>query len=386
MFDVAYATYDTRQNWATHVANALSTVPNNVVDLGSGAGNLLAALMQRGEPNLMIAAERCELRVSALRTRLPQVFVVQADLLKPWPARLKQHLGSLQAGICNPPFLRLHDNAAALGWLKREKIAKHWVGSVPSALVFLAQNLALLENGGELSIVLPDSLLSLARFAPVRAALFERHAVQSISALHPNAFHRAEAHCHVVTLRKAMGTTRQVVLTNTSNTTRIVEVEKLVIRADPSFHCADLINASENCLEDIGAQVRRGTHTKREMDAYQGLIAIHSSDIAAHHGRAVHVNKNQYLVGQNALPGDILIARVGTRVVGKVAYFASGNATISDCVIRLRVPARWRKLVFQNLASDVGQLILQRSVQGVGARFLTHEDILKFPLSAIRAS
>ena len=77
------------------------------------------------------------------------------------------------------------------------------------------------------------------------------------------------------------------------------------------------------------------------------------------------------VVGKSALPGDILVARVGRNLSQKVCMVQTGKVAISDCILLLRVLPEYRQAVFSYLSSKSGRLALEAGSHGVGAKFLT---------------
>jgi type I restriction enzyme M protein len=82
-----------------------------------------------------------------------------------------------------------------------------------------------------------------------------------------------------------------------------------------------------------------------------------------------------------AIPGDIVLARVGSSVVGKVGIVKEGFFVPTDCLIIIRVHENLRDRVFSLLKSINGQEWIHAHTKGVAAQHITIEDIKNFPIN-----
>jgi type I restriction enzyme M protein len=77
-----------------------------------------------------------------------------------------------------------------------------------------------------------------------------------------------------------------------------------------------------------------------------------------------------------ALPGDILIARVGRSLADQVALVVHGPCVISDCIFALRATDNHRECLYRFLDSELGRLALGSAARGVAARFMSKSNLL----------
>jgi type I restriction enzyme M protein len=77
-----------------------------------------------------------------------------------------------------------------------------------------------------------------------------------------------------------------------------------------------------------------------------------------------------------ALPGDILLARVGRRLEDGLALVLHGPCVISDCVFALRATDDHRERLYRFFESELGRCALATSAHGVAARFLSKTNLL----------
>jgi type I restriction enzyme M protein len=76
-----------------------------------------------------------------------------------------------------------------------------------------------------------------------------------------------------------------------------------------------------------------------------------------------------------AMPGDILLARVGRNLHRKIALVTAGAAPFTDCVFRLRVPEEWLPETMAMLVAGGGAAV-EAIARGTGVRHLVREDVL----------
>jgi type I restriction enzyme M protein len=385
----AFGIYDTPEDWCRSVVSAVQVHPDCVIDLGAGAGGLLSAAAKRWTRASLVAAEQDQQRLHRLQQAIPRAEVLRADLLaQRWPSRLRELIGQVDVAVCNPPFQRIVNGDPLLRWLERAGLSREtWPRAIHSELIFLAQNLAMLRPGGELAIILPDGIISGMQYRATRAALLAQHEVRKIVAL-PNCFRGTEARTHLMLIVKGAGPSERVELSCPAlGTDLLLPGQALIERADPEFH---LRHARERgrrkaliTLGDIGTSLVRGALSSKALHA-SGHSHFHTTSFAAAvHGVIDGIADPACHLGPVAASGDLLFARVGSRCLGRIARVRHGAAPISDCLFRLRVPAAWRDRVQARLQSASGQMWLMTRARGVCARYLTREDLLRFPLDGV---
>src|SRR5690606_9598743 len=83
---------------------------------------------------------------------------------------------------------------------------------ITGELLFLAQNLIALRDGGTLGLIAPDGMLTGKRYAKLRRHLLRKHLVETVIQLPNNAFKDTDAYCFIVILKKNSGPTKRVKL------------------------------------------------------------------------------------------------------------------------------------------------------------------------------
>jgi hypothetical protein len=385
------ADYYTGQAFASLLVSALKVEePLNALDLGAGRGALLTALNGRWPTVRLHAAELDSGGCLTLSKRFPELKLfrgsgLSGDLL----GALQLDCASIDVAVCNPPYLtHEHNNftqhllrdAGIEGCLQLKKLS--------SDLLFLAQNLRLLRNGGELGIILPDTLISGYEYAPFREALLTNHGVFGVIQIPSLAFAGAEAQTHALLIRRGCSTNDLVSLWQSAVDGGLRDEVKvpsnlLIHRMDHGYHAwrVGQSTADGPTLTELNAEIKRGSLTHSQCRE-RGLDTFHTGDFEST-GLIRLVRSPQPHGVISAEVGDILIARVGTRCIGRVGRVVEGHAAITDCVYRLRVPDPWREPLWRSLRSQAGQAWLQANAYGVCARSISKRDLLRFRVTTV---
>jgi len=380
------ADYYTGQALADRLVSALEIrEPATALDLGAGRGALLRALSKRWPTAELHAAELDSNGCLTLFKRFPKLKLFQGSGLSDDLFRdLQLDGGSVDVAVCNPPYLthehtqrtnQLLQEAGLGGCLKLKKLS--------ADLLFLAQNLRLLRRGGELGIIVPDTLIAGQEYAPFRDSLMTNHRVFGVIQFPSLAFSGAEALTHALLIQRGGSTAAEVPLWRSGFDGSLhdevqVPLNLLSQRMDHGYHAWRMGQPAlrGTTLAELGAEVKRGSLTHAECRA-RGLDTFHTGDFGP--TGCIRLMKStmppEIVVAE---PGDILIARVGTRCIGRVGRVIAGRAVITDCVYRLRVTKSLIKTVWQALRSDPGQVWLQANAYGVCARSISKRDLLTF--------
>ncbi|WP_159523927.1 restriction endonuclease subunit S domain-containing protein [Sunxiuqinia indica] len=77
---------------------------------------------------------------------------------------------------------------------------------------------------------------------------------------------------------------------------------------------------------------------------------------------------------------DVLVARVGSRVIGKFCLIENETIEISDCVFRVSMPPQFIQPFLNALDSDYGKKWFEAYSHGVCARLISKENLLEFKI------
>jgi type I restriction enzyme M protein len=289
--------------------------------------------------------------------------------------------------LCNPPFFKpqwrddyqeiLEDAGLAEAFAARAR--------VPAEALFVAQNIRYARDGGAVGLILPDGLLTGARYQRFREILLAEHAVDRIIQLPRRIFKGTDAQTHILVLRKRLETPRRVPLQQLSEHGELskpifVSHDDAAHRMDYAFHSPKHAKAAVT-LAELGATIARGS-----IEPVAGQSAreteFHTSSFPKGVGRwAVHLPGNELSPEKGyARQGDILVARVDRCLHQKVCFVSSGTMPLTTSVLRIQVNPTYRKLVLKALLSETGAKRLEATSRGVGARMISQRDLLHMEL------
>jgi type I restriction enzyme M protein len=379
--------------------------PKLIVELGVGRGSISSAAVRKWGTAQLITVDadhstRPELIDRDGRTHKHYIEDALDDELA---NKIGLSFGSVDVGLCNPPYVRPKWRAG-YGAILEEAGFSGALDSIRDAgadLLFIAQNLRLLRRRGKLGLILPDGLLTGQKFERIRAVLLKQHLIKEIIQLPRRVFSGTDAQTHLLVLAKSGGSTEQVVLRNLSmqgelSAPLVISAELAEKRLDYGFHFSRQLTSSSKKsrnttkIENMGVSLQRGSFSSNQLNSLP-LPIFHLSDFPSPQVdffsrvpkkflRAARTLRNLPAHVRIAQSGDILIARIGRNLHDKVCLVEGGACVISDCVYALRVPPKYRDGVLQFFASATGRQTLETAAHGVGAKYLSRSDILQMAL------
>lgn len=377
--------------------------PKLVLELGSGSGSLLSAAVSRWRDAEFVTVDIDSRAVRGL------------DIGRNWSGRKHSHfvqdvldsrlsekiglaLGSVDVAVCNPPYIRPKWRAD-FGKILEDAGLSGTLTSLDDAgadLLFIAQNLRLLKKKGKLGLILPDGLVTAERFSRVRKALLQQHLIEQVIQLPRGVFKGTEAQTYLAVMSKSAGETEQVILRKMGFDGQLsaaiaVQQDAAFKRLDYSFYSTvGEDNASSDgsslYLRDVLKDIVRGTVSSSEIAAFP-VPVFHLGDFSERlSDGSFRVVPKRFSIGSRkakevsqfarlAIPGDILIARVGRKLEENLALVVHGPCAISDCIFALRAGDEHRELLYRFFESAKGRGALSSSAHGVAARFLSKENL-----------
>jgi len=379
--------------------------PEVVLELGSGSGSLCSAAANRWHDAQLVTVDvdrRVPKRLDAERAGpgLKHSHFVQDALDEGLSDKIGLRLGTVDVAVCNPPYIRPRWRSD-FGKILEDAGLSGALASLYDAgadLLFLAQNLRLLRRNGKLGLILPDGLVTAERFSGVRQALMRQHMVEQVVQLPRGVFKGTEAQTYLVVLSKMAGETDRVKLRQMGRDGHLsepIEVAQDLAakRLDYTFHARPSVQGRIGTHQPIavGAAVTdivRGTICSSAIAAFPAPV-FHLGDFAEPApDQAVRIVPKRFALGecaariaaQNArlaLPGDILIARVGRGLENRLALVVHGSSVISDCIFALRTTGEHRERLYRFFESDAGRHALATSAHGVAARFVSKTNLVE---------
>jgi len=357
--------------------------PQSVIDLGIGSGSLTLAAYNKWKGAKYWGCDIDNARIIDTKVNLPfaQIAIIDGlDLKKKFPFRL----GSIDIAVCNPPYFKVDHKERYDSLFKSVNLDV--IGTIPyitADLIFLANNLSLLKYYGQLGIILPDGLITNEAFTKFRIALLSNYTVKSIVELPPNVFKKTEARTHILVIEKVIPKSIYTInisradLSGNCSDSMEVSSDKIYGRMDYSFVNWKLKQGDTGrlTLKDLGCEVIRSSRTVKELREL-GIPFLHTTDFK--HGSFIKIPSNVTINDSRvcAIPGDIVIARVGRRC--KVAMIESGEIRISDCLFIIRSSDNYRMQVFAALVSEIGNEWFENNAHGVCSQVISRSDLFSF--------
>jgi len=370
------------------ISNLETSKPKRILDLGVGDASLTIAAYARWEKAKYFATEIEPRKATAIEKKLAFVKVLKFDTLQPNAStKLKVKFGTIDIAICNPPYVRVEDKEKYNGLFKSVDCKNFSnLSRITSEIVFFAHNLKLLKHDGELGIIVSDSLITGKEFKIFRETIFEKFNVRRIIQLPDNVFNKTEARTHIIFISKNKTTNKTCELL-TSNLQGelskkiIVDYSLLINRMDYQFHIAKIhAKPAIKTLKQIDAVIKRGRFSYKELreSKLSFFHSVHFKENGVNISFDKLVPKKYHAYSANE--GDILLCRVGKRVVGKVAIVKFGRVVNSDCIYRISVPKRYRQVLLKSFRSEEGKAWLHAFAHGVCSQVISKSDLENFPI------
>lgn len=385
--------YYTESAYSSLLVNRLQEDSVSVaLELGVGGGALLSAVSGRWPDARCVSVDIDPQHAQECSARPVQHIHYCADALT---LELDNVIG-LTSGVadiavCNPPFIAADWNTSYSVLLNRAgfKVPTKAL-KVGADLLFLAQNLWLLKDSGQLGIIIPAGIIIGDKNRVVRETLLANHCITEVIELPPKAFKNTEVKTFILNLKKNKTTSNTIKLYRCDKDGSIepfieISLEEAVNRMDFSYY--EWKGNFPTCNSNHGKtlEVLRGgisTSHAREL----GIEVFHTTDLKkqSEPGRIFFSDNFSEATCNShkviAQLGDIVIPRVGRNIENGVHIVESGKALISDCLYIIRCPGRAPEDLYKALTSSEGIAWIKAHTHGACARFLTKSDLRKFPL------
>jgi len=369
------------------VQNLEHANPRSALDLGFGDGNLLVAAKNRWEDIELYGVDIDENNVveANLNNRIKAIHL--DGFLPDLPKYLLDEYGTIDLLISNPPYFSKDMDQNIRSILKESGLndaISFNIKNIPAELVFLAQNLRLLNDGGEIGIILPAGLISGEKWKELRKYLLESFQINCCVQLPPKSFQKTEAQAFILFIQKNTILKNDKIKLATSGSEKDVFInhEQATQRMDYSFY-SDISHKDDSfpTLINSDFKIFRGNTPHLQLKRDSVAEYVHTTKMREEPTIAKFESKIQFN-GKIAVKGDILLARVGSRCLGRACLIESGSVPISDCVIVVRaINDEIRKYLWYRLSDKNAASQLQRLSLGVSAKYLTHQIVKDFLLN-----
>lgn len=355
------------------ISNMHSIKARNVLDIGCGQASLLQAARERWGKAKLIGYDIDPANYNLKGKNLHIGFGngLDPDLSN----KILDTFGSIDVSVANPPYTSVEVNRNIISILKLANLydcVPKNIKKISAEIIFLAQNLLVLKDDGELGAILPASLISGDRWKGLREYLITEKHINKVIQLPPKAFNKTEVTTFALILTNKKTTNQHVnLLSFGKEITLGINGESGIKRLDYNYHSSNSHFLSSSLLDDV--TIFRGNRTSKNL-RIENPYFLHTSDLKDVFQK-LSFNCRIYPKGiKTAKEGDFVISRVGSRCIGKAAYIIKGTIEISDCIVVLR---NLDKKKFMKLF-DSGTFYEKAlcNALGTGAKYLTF-DIIK---------
>lgn len=405
----SWGRYYTSNSVSSTLVNAMECVrPKVIVELGTGKGSIASEAAKKWNPEKLITVDTDHTAINYLNelgSTCKHTHHVQDALDEFLAERIGVDFGSVDVGLCNPPYVRPKWRDSFGNILEQAGLSGS-LNSVHDAgadLLFIAQNLRLLRKRGKLGLILPDGLITGEKYHGVRSVLLRQHLVQQVIQLPRRVFSNTEAQTYLLVLSKYGGETQSVALRTMGIDGQLspaihIPSDQAKRRLDYNFHLSGsshfLKTSSKKLHITVGEVTQglvRGSLCSSQLRSI-GSPVFHLGDFPqTRKGQLLPTVPSKFtlpLKAVSSLPpnikfaekGDILIARIGRNLQDKICVVSKGGCVISDCVYALRVAAPYRDAVIAYLVSEAGRRAIEATSHGVGAKYLSRSDLLSLKL------
>jgi type I restriction enzyme M protein len=377
----------TQDNISNLLVSKISTKnPKNVIELGFGSGSLVRAAKFRWKNSQIIGCDIDPDNVKNLKSEFPNTnaFLING-LSSKLSSDLKVGIGTIDVGICNPPYLKIKKTKEVGKIIENANLGKlNEYNIVTSDLVFLAQNLRLIKENGELAIILPDGLITSHQFLNFRKNLLNNYHLRGIIELPEKVFEKTEAKTHILIIKKVKKSNYETKIYKSDNNGNIVDSfsikkQSLIYRMDYNYFKWKNNKSTEGTtLRNLGVKINRGSFSHKALKSMNNDY-LHTSDLKNNLNYG-SFKSNLRLVKKYrcAEEGDLIIARVGKRCLQKALIVKKGAILFSDCLYVLKIPVEHRNRVFKAFNSDYGKNWINAHAHGVCAKVISKSDLLDF--------
>lgn len=347
-------------------------MPQHCIELSAGEGALLLPIATIW-PNISITT--CELdsgNVSKLKSRFKGEHFNIDVLSESFESVFYNKFSSFDLAVSNPPFswrkISEYDNSI----LEYFGLLDIFKGSrIRTEVLFILQYLRLMTDSAYLALILPELIICSAALAKFRSRLLNFCSVVAVNEMSSGAFKGTEAKTYILILKKAV-LANGFIYTDVSGST--------VTKSQNDFKLGlkEINTEFEKLTGFEGFSIKRGNFSGKECRSL-GLPFYHTSGFSDKLKDVAYFSlESKLILNRNiltAIKGDILISRVGSRVVGKAVIVCEGEYLLSDCVFRVRLPTSVNPKAFLKHWENNCYSKVVLHARGTCAKYITIKDL-----------
>ncbi|WP_289282844.1 MULTISPECIES: N-6 DNA methylase [unclassified Methylophaga] len=366
-----------------------SLSPRLALDLGFGSGSLLNAARRRWSELCLIGVDIDNDNVSRAKLNSSIEALNHNGFDPSLPDIIKDKYGDIDLLVGNPPYFSRELDQDAKKILRKVGMLDCLPANakkVPAELVFIAQNLRLLSKSGELGLIVPAGLISGEKWKPIREFLFTNYNVTNVIQLPTNSFKNTDAQTFILIVKQKLSSEETVSISyiNAPQSMQI-STKDASNRADFMYYKSTSVISLPSDISENDFFLFRGNKSKNELSILVDNF-IHTTDLPAVPSNGFYINTPS-IHSNNMQKGDILIARVGRRCLGRTLYVNQGSLPISDCIIGIRPSSlEVAGILWEKLSHPRCRNFLQEVSLGVGAKYITYRTITDYLTTGCHAT
>lgn len=373
--------YYTNRDVAEMLISSLpSNEGQNIIDLSAGEGSLLSTATVKYKDAKLYGIDIDDENFRKLNSLNNTTSICLDATQSASFEKIKALNSTYDIVIGNPPFYRTEHTDFSRE-LFNEWSLNNKTKYYRAEILFLILSLKLLDREGSCGIVVPDTLISSDKYKPLREKIVSLFKFINVIELDNKAFLGTEARTHILTVSNKK-TLNPSIKTRSSKENKSIKLseKEFIERADHQYNSFKN-NHSEKTIENCGIKVLRGNLSKTKNTQLHDAI-IHSSSF--YHDYSQFENNHDSVKNATsiqAVKGDVVVPRVGTRCLGRVGIIRSGSFIITDCVFVIKASEyQCGEMIAKALKSKFGVDWIKSISKGIGAQYITLNDIKKLPL------
>lgn len=376
--------YYTEEGIGERLASMLPPMtPRQCVELSAGEGALLLPVIRKWPSVKITTCELDPLNVSKLKSSFKGDHYNIDVLSESFEGVFRGKFSRFDFAVSNPPFSWRKLSSYDISILEIFGLRDVFSGSrIRSEVLFVLQYLRLMAESACVAFILPELIVCSSVFAKFRSRLLSFCNVVAVAEIGSGAFKGTEAKTYILILRKSESV-------DSFPYTNVFGVPVLKQQSDFCLGLNELNIECQPYSDSDDFSIKRGQFSGKECKSI-GLPFYHTSGFSNSAKGVVPIPlKTNVILGKKVLiatKGDILISRVGSRVVGRAVVVEEGEYLVSDCVFRVRLPSSVSPKVFLEYWMQNCFPRVVSGARGTCAKYITVQDLTAYLREFLRFS